>query len=179
MIRSRTNKQGLTKVIIEVPHYQYRGTVDYGMKIRRISTDIWIDPKNWNKNKAEIKKQEPDAESKNNTIENKYAAVKMFISSKGMQKPTQVFGESIELSKLSEFFPMRQENRKCLVDYIDEYILFRKSRNTKRNTLKEFTTMKNRVANFDDFNGNKSYLEDIDLEWSFNTPLHKTTITLI
>lgn len=166
MIRSRTNKQGLTKVIVEVQHYQYGGTGDYHMQIKRVSTDVWINPKNWNQNKEEISKSEPDAESKNNTIEKKYAAVKLFISSKGMQRPDQVYGEGLDLSKLADFFPARPENRKCLVDYIDDYILFRKNRNTKQTTLKEFTTMKNRVAAFDKHKGRKTFFEDIDIEWS-------------
>jgi integrase len=166
MIRSRTNKQGLTKVIVEVQHYTYGGTGDYHMQIKRVSTDVWINPKNWNQKKEEISKSEPDAESKNNTIEKKYAAVKLFISSKGMQRPDQVYGEGVDLSKLADFFPARTENRKCLVDYIDDYIIFRKSRNTKRTTLKEFTTMKNRVTAFDKYKGSKTYLEDIDIEWS-------------
>jgi hypothetical protein len=166
MIRSRTNKKGLTKVIVEVQHYKYGGTGDYNIQIKRVSTDVWINPKNWNQKKEEISKSEPDAESKNNIIEKKYATVKLFISSKGMQRPDQVYGENVDLSKLAEFFPMRQENRKCLVDFIDEYILFRKRRNTKHNTLKEFTTMRNRVTAYDKYKGSKTYLEDIDIEWS-------------
>ena len=166
MIRTRTNKEGLTKVIIEVLQYTYGGTGNYNTTFKRISTDIWINPKNWNQNKEEISKSEPESESKNNTIEKKYAAVKLFMSSKGKQRPDQVYGERVDLSKLEVFFPVRPENRKCLVDYIDEYILFRKGRNTKKTTLKEFTTMKNRVIAFDKYKGNKTYLEEIDIEWS-------------
>ena len=54
-IRNRTDKRGLTKVIIEVQKHYYLGTGKYADDIRRISTGIWINPRNWNKKNEKIK----------------------------------------------------------------------------------------------------------------------------
>ena len=53
-IRNRTNKNGLTKVLIEVQKHSYLGTGKYFDEIKRISTNIWINPRNWNKKKELI-----------------------------------------------------------------------------------------------------------------------------
>lgn len=55
---------------------------------------------------------------------------------------------------------------KSLVNYIEEYIEFRKSKNTRRNTAKEFTTMLNRVKAFDLSNKQTTYLSEINFTWS-------------
>jgi len=51
MILKRTNKQGQTKVYIEVQQQTYLGIKNYDQKIIRQSTGIWINPNNWNKKK--------------------------------------------------------------------------------------------------------------------------------
>lgn len=55
---------------------------------------------------------------------------------------------------------------KSLVDYIEDYVKYRKSKNTRRNTAKEFTTMLNRVKAFDLYNNQITYLKDINFSWS-------------
>jgi integrase len=55
---------------------------------------------------------------------------------------------------------------KSLVNYIEDYIEYRKSKNTRRNTAKEFTTMLNRVKAFDLHNKQTTYLNDINFTWS-------------
>jgi integrase len=52
------------------------------------------------------------------------------------------------------------------VEYFDDYISHRESTGTVHNTLKEFTTVKNRIKSYDDSKGKKTYFEDIDLVWS-------------
>ena len=166
MILSRTNKKGLTKVFIEVRKHTYNGTGQYEDTFKRVSTNVWIEPKNWSQSKEKINDNEPEAEFKTNEINKYSAAVQKYISSKGQQYPNQAYGEKLNINTLSEFFPSRQENRKNLIDYIDEYIQFRKDHNTKYTTLKEFTTMKNRVEAFDKNRGKKTYFEDLDVIWS-------------
>ncbi len=55
---------------------------------------------------------------------------------------------------------------KSLVQYIEDYITYRKERNTTRNTAKEFTTMLNRVKAFDLNRKQVTYFTDINLTWS-------------
>lgn len=74
------------------------------------------------------------------------------------------------ISALAEKFEKAQKvgnkETKTLVQYIDDYIQYRKDRNTTRNTAKEFTTMKNRVTKFDEDRKNTSHLSDINFTWS-------------
>jgi hypothetical protein len=162
MIRKRVNKEGLTKVIIEVRQHTYDGTKQYYDLFKRVSTNIWIHPSNWNKKDERVI---GDDSYKNKEINKVYAAVQLFMDSKGQQGPDQAYVEAFSLAGLSEFFPDRRENRKCLSDYINEYITFRKNQNTHYNTLKEFTTMMNRVKNYDVHKGKKTYFEDISITW--------------
>jgi hypothetical protein len=165
-IRNRTDKRGLTKVIIEVQKHYYLGTGKYSDDIRRISTGIWINPRNWNKKNEKINASEPDSDFKNNDIQKKYAAVQTFVSSKGQQRPDQAYVEGLDLSALVEFFPARPENKKCLYDYIDDYIKFRKGQQTPYGTLKEFKSLQNRLKAYDDYKGKKTLFDDINITWS-------------
>ncbi|MCB9012411.1 MAG: tyrosine-type recombinase/integrase [Bacteroidales bacterium] len=58
------------------------------------------------------------------------------------------------------------EDKKTLVQYIEEYIQYRKDRNTTRNTAKEFTTMMNRIKKFDLDKKKTTLLSDINFTWS-------------
>ena len=74
------------------------------------------------------------------------------------------------ISALAEKFENAQnvgnKETKTLVQYIDDYIQYRKDRNTTRNTAKEFTTMKNRVIKFDVDRKKTTLLSDINFTWS-------------
>lgn len=165
-IRNRTNKDGKTKVIIEVQKHTYSGTGKYEDEFRRISTGIWINPKNWNRKKEEVNSNEPDSGFKNNEIQRKFAAIQSYVSSKGQQRPDQAYAEGLNLDCLVEFFPPRIENAKSLYEFINDYIKHRRDQKTVTNTLKEFTTMQNRLKAFDDYKGKKTRFEDISLVWS-------------
>ncbi len=166
MVRNRTDKNGMTKVIIEVCQYTYSGTGQYSTKFKRISTDVWVDPKNWNQKKELVNGKDSEADVKNKDIDKVFMAVKEYINSKGRQTPDQAYVERMNLAGLSEFFPSRPENRKTLIDYFDIYIKHRENNGTCRNTLKEFTTVKNRLQDFDKYRNRKTYLEDINFTWS-------------
>ena len=166
MILPRTNKAGQTKIYIEILFYSYEGKGKYTSKFKRIPTKIWIKPQNWNQSKEVITRGEKDFEYKNNIIDKTYFAVSNYVNSKGMQEPNAVYIEKASIAALTAMFPSRQENRKTLVDYIDDYIEYRKQTNTPRSTYKEFITMKNRVAAFDEYNKKKSYIDKLNLTWS-------------
>ena len=162
MILPRTNKLGLTKVIIEVYRYKYN---DNSTSFKRISTDVWVLPKCWSKKKQEVI-HDAQAEVKNKDIDKVYVAVKNYVNSKGKQSPQQVYIERLNLSSLKEFFPSNSAKRKCLTDYIDDYFKLRGAQQTLYGTRKEFKTMLNRVIAFDTHKGKKTYFEDIDITWS-------------
>jgi len=162
MILPRTNKDGQTKVMIEVLWYK---NTDNSATFRRISTDVWINPKSWSKKKQEVL-NDPEAELKNTKIDKVYVAVKAYINSKGIQNANQPYYEGLNLDSLRDFFPTNPVNRKCLSDYIEDYKKFRKGQHTVQGTLKEFTTMQNRLKAFDVYRVKKTYLENIDIVWS-------------
>jgi hypothetical protein len=168
MILQRKTKEGLSKVYIEVRFYEYKGAGEYHDVSKRIPTRVWIEPKNWNKKKEEVSSKDVDADFKNNELNKAYSEVQRFLTSYGQQDPNQVYVEAASLEKLREYFPNRSENRKSLVDHIEDYYQFRKKRNTVKDTIKEFKTLKNRVEAFDDFRGKKSFLDELHTVWSDN-----------
>lgn len=166
MILKRKTKEGLTKVYIEVRFYEYKGAGEYHDVSKRIPTRVWIEPKNWNKKKEEVSSKDVDADFKNNELNKAYSEVQRFLTSYGQQDPNQVYVEAASLEKLREYFPNRPENRKTLIDYIEDYYQFRKKRNHPQGTIKEFKNVKNRVIAFDKFRGKKSYLDELHTLWS-------------
>ena len=167
MIRpERIDKDGLTRVHIEVRRHMYGGTGQYEDEYNRIRTKVFIHPKNWNRKKEMVNDNEPNADIINKDIDKALVAVKQFVNSKGQQTSDQVYYEGLDLEVLRKYFPSRKENKKCLSDYIDDYITFRKGQHTPHGTLKEFKSMQNRLIAFDDHRGKKTYFENINLTWS-------------
>jgi integrase len=166
MILKRKNRVGLTKVYIEVRFYRYLNAETYEDIPVRISTNIWIDPKNWHKQKEIIKDREENVHYKNNELNKLFSAVQAFVSSHGEQEPDQVYSEVLSLDKLRKYFPKRKEYRKTLVDYIEDYYQFRKKRKTTQGTIKEFKTLINRVKSFDKFMNKPSHIESLNMTWS-------------
>lgn len=162
MILPRTNKKGLTKVMIEVLWYN---NLENKSKFIRFSTDVWINPKDWNK-KKQLVVNGSDAQVKNKDIDKLFYTIKSFINSKGIQSKDNPYVDELVANKLREFFPSDKTPKKCLTDYIDVYITHRKGQNTTHGTLKEFTTMRNRVKAFDTYRGKKTYFNDINIVWS-------------
>lgn len=162
MILPRTDKNGLSKVYIEVHRYSQ----DQPLKFKRISTDVWVNPKDWNKNKELVNGKDPDADTKNTQIEKKHLEVLQFINSKGQQHSGQSYVEQMSFESLAEFFPESNIAHRTLVDWFDQYIKHRKAIGTINNTLKEFTTVRNRIRDFDQHRGENSYLSKLTLLWS-------------
>jgi len=91
--------------MIEVRQHKYDGTGLSKDIFKRVSTDVWILPKNWHKKKELVNGTEVDAELKNKDINKVFAAVQKYIDSKGKQVPNQAYIESVNLESLKEFFP--------------------------------------------------------------------------
>jgi site-specific recombinase XerD len=74
------------------------------------------------------------------------------------------------ISALAERFKdsenVGNKETKTLVQYIDDYIQYRKDRNTVRGTAKEFTTLLNRVKKFDIDQKKSTVLSDLNFTWS-------------
>jgi hypothetical protein len=82
-------------------------------------------PKNWKKEQA------IGTDSyQNKKINEIFAAVQLYVDSKGQQYPDQAYAEKVNLESLREFFPSRSKNKKNLYDYIEDYITLRKGQKT-------------------------------------------------
>jgi integrase len=93
----------------------------------RKNTGVKVNPANWSKSKSKVLSGDKLAEEKNEDINVFYEFI---------NRPRNV--------SLSE----NRNTPKTLIDYIDDYIEYRKSLGTKRSSYKEFTTVKNRLERF-------------------------------
>lgn len=166
MTQNRKNKQGLVKIEIEILRYFYGGKGSYNKHRTYVDTLQWVKPANWKNKTQKLSKKEENYEVKTNKINQTFAAVQAFISSKGQQEIDQAYVEDIDFSKLKELFPSRKENRKTLADWIEYYYQRRKNQEHPDGTVKEFLTVKNRVMAFDAHGNCKTHLEDINILWS-------------
>ena len=167
MILNRMNKAGLVKVYIEISDYEYHSIKNYKKSQTRISTDVWINPKNWNKKKQEISTDEPEYYKKNYLINKVYNEVKSAIDEATRPDPSPYISPFAPKWLIS-LFPHLKTSKKSLVNYVEDYWEFRKNQNTIYGTLKEFKTLKNRIAAFDEWNNSTTCMEDINLSWSNN-----------
>jgi integrase len=160
MTRNRTNKEGVTKIEVEVMRY-----LDTGNRKERkfIDTNVNVVPRNWSQKTQKIIGKEPDQAEKQKRINLIYGAVLNFVTTNGEVAPEI---EGLTLDSLKPFFPQMRVNRKTLANYIDDYYKFRVNQGTKKNTTKEFKTLENRIKAFDTWNKKKTYFEDISLLWS-------------
>ncbi len=160
MTRNRANKAGLTKIEVEVMRYVYAGK---GKERKYVDTNVSISPKNWNQKTQKITNKEPDQVALQSKINIAYSVVLNFVTSNGEIIPDI---DGLNIDGLKPFFPQMRVNRKTLANYIDDYYKFRVNQGTKKNTTKEFKTLKNRIEAFDTWNKKKTYFENINLLWS-------------
>lgn len=107
--------------------------------IKRLPTGVRVSPKNWSKKKQEVLKFDPDYLTKNQIVADAF----------------------IKSLKPAELKPV-----KGLTDYLEEYILIRRSTGTPQGTLKEFTTCKNRLLAYEEHIGKKLHFSDMNLTFS-------------
>lgn len=178
ILPKQKNANGEVKIYIEVLKYSYHGTGDYRKKILRISTDIWVLPKNWSQKKQEVLGGEPLRNEKNVIITDKYNAVLDYLNKRkvlplSFRTPSVLLANiekfRTDFEKLLELFPPEKKaSVKGITDYFDDYITHRKSNKASRGTWKEFITVKNRLIKYEKHIGRKLFFQDMNLTFSDN-----------
>jgi Phage integrase SAM-like domain len=193
ILTSQKTKAGEVKIYVEVLKYSYHGTGDYRKKILRISTEVWVLPKNWSQNKQRILDKDPLHEPKNVVINDKLNAIEDYLNKRkvipySFRTPSVIAANvekfRVDFEKLLELFPpAKQEGTKGIIEYFDEYVEFRKANGTARGTWKEFITVKNRLKNYEKHLGSKLYFQDMNLTfsddfsvWMFKKPYDTATV---
>lgn len=156
------HKDGECKIYIEILAIQKDGK----KHARLIDTNLKVNPKNWDSKTwdGQVKKKDPDYEHKNAILDEKY-----YLYCYQIQQRAK--GEMVEgspgqgLPSIDEMFPKVQ---KTLVQYLDEYIKYRKSTDAAANTIKSFGTLKYRLEEYQNENNIKLRFEDINLVFSDN-----------
>jgi len=137
---------------------------------KRLDTKTYCKASNWDLKRQEVKQRDPLAATKNLVVERLFSKVYTYTTQRREAKNTQAYGRTndAELKQLDVLFPTKPEQRKSLVEYIDDYIIHRKSVNTTRGTLKGYITLRNRMKAFEDHNKKKLYFEDVNHTFSDN-----------
>ncbi len=154
------NKDGTCKISVEIIAFY----ADNTRKTIRIPTGVSVNPKNWESKKDDgtVSAKDPESIDKNAKTNKIY-----FDYILQLQKREQgTWDESTvtdTLISLDEMFP---KVTKTLTNYIDDYIAYRKSVNTPRGTLKEFTTCKKRLERYENSKNLKLTFDDITLGFS-------------
>lgn len=153
------NKEGECKIYIEIIRFLTNGT----RKTRRIPTEIFVKPQNWNSKKdGYVKTSDPESNHKNNVINTIFTDYALQLEQRERGTWDENFNPK-DLVPLDDMFPKKT---KTLTDYIDDYIKYRKSVNTPYNTLKSFTSLKNRIERYEKDKSIKLTFEDINLTFS-------------
>jgi integrase len=150
------------KVYIEIVSF----FPDDQKKTKRVPTDIWVLPKNWNSKKDDgtVTTKDPDHIEKNASINTAFSLYVVEL----IQREQGTWNEDFKPEGLISIADMFPKKTKCLVDFIEDYVVFRKNQGTVQGTTKEFTTCKNRIDDFDIYRNKKTFFEDINITWSDN-----------
>jgi integrase len=153
-------KEGTCKIYIEVIAFY----ADDTRKTRRIPTGVSVNPKFWEpkKDDGNVSSKDPDSFDKNAIINKVYLDCISLLSNREQGTWVDTFIPE-NLISIEDLFP---KTTKTLTNYIDDYISFRKSVNTPRGTIKEFTTCKNRLVDYENFKKIKLTFDDINLGFS-------------
>jgi hypothetical protein len=133
-------------------------------KTKRIPTSVWVLPKNWNSKKDDgtVTNKDPKYIEKNSLINTTFS----FYCVELEQREQGTWKEEFKPAALISIADMFPKKTKCLIDFIDDYVAFRKNQGTVHNTVKEFTSCKNRIDGFDKDKGQKTFFEDISITWA-------------
>lgn len=167
ILKTRKNKDGLTKIMIEVSRYRYltQDGKKYENVIKRISTDVWVKPSNWSIKRQEVLKSDIEFSEKNRLINEKYSDILNYINTKSLDNTFDMLNKT-DLLKIEQLFPSKKMLLgKYLTDYIEKYIENRKSYSA-RGTWKEYITLKNRLMNYEKHRGKKLVFVDINFTFS-------------
>jgi site-specific recombinase XerD len=162
VLPTQLNKEGLCKVYVEVIKWERDNSGNFRKKIKRFSSDIWVLPSSMKK--QEVLTKDNDYTIKNSTINNLYNKINTTINIQDSNPYHSLDGDITELSKLFDHKIINKD----LISYLKEYIEYRISRNDKRGTVKEFTTLKNRLINYELYTGKRLFFTDMNLNFSDN-----------
>jgi hypothetical protein len=166
MIQSKqTDKNGEAMIYIKLRRYDPNTGKD--IKVKKLPTNIRVNPKSWSSSKGEVLKGDLDYQRKNRIIKEKESQISNYINKPDVDyKLAQLTKQ--EFLIIEEVFPSKKllKYRKSLVDYIDDYYNRRKKLSHPHGTIKEFKTVMNRIKRFDDSRNKKTYLTDINISWS-------------
>ena len=180
ILPNQLNKNGEAKIYVEVRTAYIDGKGERRNKYKRISTGVWVNPKNWHKTKEEVISKDQKYYSKNQTINNKYLAIQEYlgVQKEGVYRPAP----KSELDVIKRHFPS-PDKKKSLTDYFDDYINYRKNNKTPRGTYKEFITVKNRLIKYEGDINKKFFFEDMDFtfsdrfeEWLYEMDYKESTV---
>lgn len=137
---------------------------------RRIDTGIPVLRKHWSIKKQEVKTGDPNHKEKNVKINALFHKINTYVNN--LQDSHFRQGVEDEFTQLKDFFPSPRERKaKNIIDFMDEYIAYRKSINPKQGSWKEFVTVRNRMEKFCT-SQNRFYSFD-ELNYSFSDQLSR------
>lgn len=165
ILASQLDANGEAAIKVEVKVFQLDRSGK--KKYKRLPTGIRCKPAYWDKRNQVVKSKDFNSTNKNLKIERLFAKVNQYL----LERKTRPYGNSsdVELQVLNDLFPNQtKSHKKTLVEYIDDYIIYRKGTGTPRGTLKEFTSLKNRLLAFETTQKKPTYFEDINFSFSDN-----------
>ncbi len=118
-------------------------------KTKYCRTHITVKPKDFDKKEGRIKRSDPKASDKNYQI---------FLQKFNVEQEFKDIKEGKPIAIVNpQYLPMPSKN---LIDYLNDYITFRKASKTPHGTLKEFTTLKTRLENFQKYSHQTLFIKD-------------------
>jgi integrase len=158
--RNIKKKTGECKIYVEIIAFY----ADDTRKTKRIPTGVSVRPEHWTPDYTggTISKKDPNSKTKELEIYDQFTKYVHQLTEREKGTWDDSFNPD-NLESLDDLFP---KVTKTLMDYIDDYITYRKSINTPRGTLKEFTTCKNRIDGYEKSKNVKLTFDDMNLAFS-------------
>lgn len=162
---SQTDKNGEAMIYVRLRRYDPLTGKD--IKVKKLPTNIRVNPKWWSSIKGEVLKGDIEFQKKNRIIKEKESQISNYINKPDLDYIMAQLSKQ-EFLIIEEVFPSKKflKYKKSLVDYIDDYYNRRKKLGHPHGTIKEFKTVMNRLKRFDDSRNKKTYLPDINISWS-------------
>jgi integrase len=154
------DKNGECKIYIEIISF-YK---DKTRKTIRIPTGVSVNPKNWNPKKDDgyVMPKDSEQDDKNTIINRTFLdyAGQLEMREQGQWKDSF---KREDLISIEEMFP---KTTKTLIDWIDDYIKYRKETGSPYNTTKNYGTLKNTIERYETDRKIKLTFEDVNLTFS-------------
>jgi len=155
-------KDGSCQIYTEVVGFYSDGS----KKTRLIPTGVQVKHQNFkvDGNAGKIDKNEPDSFAKEIKAWDAFGEVVDQLT----QREKGTWNDDFNPNKLIDLSDMFPKSNKTLLDFIDDYISKRKGDGDPSGTVKEFTSLKNRMKGYEDAKKQKLKFEDINLTFADN-----------